>query len=1238
MKRNVDSRFPNSDRPGAGGFALVIVLGVLVLVAALAIAFLLRATTERKVSSSYQAAVIARQMADTAVSVVQGQIQMATTGNPDVAWTSQPGMVRTFDTTGNLLKAYKLYSAAEMVAFSAGIVNGKSSDEAPPAWADSPAIWTDLNASIIGLNGVRNYPIVDPAITDGTTVPGCSVASPPGATADQPLPMPVRWLYVLQEGQMVSPSGGSGSAAQAFLPVSPTKENPIVGRIAFWTDDESCKVNINTAGEGTYWDVPRCFNFQEKEYSNYQPANQEFQRYPGHPAMTSLSAVLPSRSTDPKVSLEQFLSLTPRYTFGGSKGGTVRSPGPIQLFPVRLLPSLDELIFNPDRTEEPLLSRADLESRRFLLTAHSRAPETNLFNLPRVAIWPVYELNGTTFSGTNPDPKFTNAFDRLIAFCASTGGGGSGAPICPYFLQRKDAGSSTYDFKIQRNQELYSYLQALTEKTWSGGSFLTKYPRDRDQILTEIFDYIRCCNLYDDNLAIGNQFTTKRSGGSFNQGVSPGHGMVMPGRQSNGTQGFGRFYTVSELGLVFICNAQPDDPNTAGIDESFGSNNPATNPDAFAFDDPKSPLTPGHKKIQAFLIYELFCPMLGWVPIGQNMKAEVSGLDGLKVNGTSLGFPATSTWTMNTVADGIYHNARPWGGNPDWRAVLFDKNATSDQAGPNGYPFVGIPITITVPSGTTTMDFSGGVVTLRLLTIAGDEVQKLKVRLPSGTFPIPDLVTAGTPAVQVGTPPSTIVPATTKEHWWKLNSTGAFYTKDFTIPMKTAGRFRSIEYAGDPGVTIRPQDVVRTVKVKHGDYRMVAALADLDDSGGNVFVRDPHYDSSTWHLAHSFGSSTASTYPPREAGATAGKYIDSITYAATLASDMPSNAPTNATATGDFDTGISIALDGAYCNKPDEGNMYPVDSASNPYFDNGWRQFLNPTYYSPNRQMPSPVMFGSLSTGIFSDKPWQTLLFRPLAAAEAGHPGAAAPKDHLLLDLFWMPVVEPYAISDRFSTGGKIGMNTQIVPFTSIKRNTGLYAIFKAEKIAAFPNSAANLINGNGAFKVGNGLPNDPKYDFRKDIDIPETLKQFDSKFNAGDVFRSASEICDLYIVPKVNPPQTLAGMPAFWDSNRLTGDNVRERLYASIYPRLTTKSNTYTVHVRAQSLRQAPGSDPAVWTEGRDKITGEYRGSTTIERFIDANNPGIPDYAKNASSLSSLPQLDTFYRWRIIENRQFAP
>lgn len=50
------------------------------------------------------------------------------------------------------------------------------------------------------------------------------------------LPLKVKWIYVRKDGtyDTAVPSGAPGA-------------NPVVGRFAFWVDDESCKVNINTA-------------------------------------------------------------------------------------------------------------------------------------------------------------------------------------------------------------------------------------------------------------------------------------------------------------------------------------------------------------------------------------------------------------------------------------------------------------------------------------------------------------------------------------------------------------------------------------------------------------------------------------------------------------------------------------------------------------------------------------------------------------------------------------------------------------------------------------------------------------------------------------------------------------------------------------------------------------------------------------------------------------------------------
>jgi uncharacterized protein (TIGR02600 family) len=528
---------------------------------------------------------------------------------------------------------------------------------------------------------------------------------------------------------------------------------------------------------------------------------------------------------------------------------------------------------------------------------------------------------------------------------------------------------------------------------------------------------------------------------------------------------------------------------------------------------------------------------------------------------------------------------------------------------------------------------------------------------PSTNFPVPEIVPDGLS----GTGPN--APAVnTAQNWWAFSKVGCITpavaatskvpatptTPEIPANYGTQGRLRMIldrvfafgqksssilpatTSSYWPGVFLRPEyDTVRSMVPAHGDYRLVAASPSVSN-----FVKHRYYDDTTRHMAASLSGSNLSirqeTLPGNDVG---GKYISSVAYNSNAVPDIPSNATQTPEATGDFDNGLASSSDGPYVNKPDEGDISPTATASTiwynfPYF----RLFTNDsaflsvgaTFFSPNRQIPSSGMLGSLSTGVKDNVPWKTLLFRP----QTNHPSYSTTiPDHLFMDLFWMPVVEPYAISDRFSTAGKINMNYQILPFTYIERSTGLRAVLKAERLAAIPKTLASTYKGdvdtNANLSTSCRMP----------IDRDETLMQFQTKFTAGQIFKSASEICDIHIVPVGKTVADMAG--TFWAANALTGDNLRERIYTTLYPRLTTKSNTFTVHFRVQALKQVPATVDGTWTDGKDVVLGEYRGATSIERFIDANNPDIPDYATDPTNAQT---LDNFYRWRVVENRQFAP
>jgi uncharacterized protein (TIGR02600 family) len=265
-----------------------------------------------------------------------------------------------------------------------------------------------------------------------------------------------------------------------------------------------------------------------------------------------------------------------------------------------------------------------------------------------------------------------------------------------------------------------------------------------------------------------------------------------------------------------------------------------------------------------------------------------------------------------------------------------------------------------------------------------------------------------------------------------------------------------------------------------------------------------------------------------------------------------------------------------------------------------------------------------------------------------GSSASSAPPDHYLLDYFWMPVVEPWAISETFSTAGKINMNYQIAPFSYIKRQTAMHALLNTEVIPAVP-SIVSASDPKGAWQTGyskavltlNQLRPLNSLVIEREVNIPETLKAFDQRLSAGRLFASATEICDLSLVPKgvnnstnsANDP-TFAAINTFWSNNRMTSDKLRELPYNNIYPRLTTKSNTYTVHYRVQMLKKLPGGDQTTWDESKDKVASELRGSTLIERFLDPNAT-YPDYA---TAFSTSASLETYYRFRVLQRSQFTP
>jgi len=1203
---------------GRRGAALIIVLAMLLLVAVAAIGFFARTVRLRQSSANDRASDAARVLSDTAVNLVQAQIDHAAIMGNGTAWTSQPGLVRLFDSGGNLRTLYRLYSAQALTASAPAEL---AADLPPADWASNPALWVDLNAPEAGVSGnnTLRFPILDPrdpANPSATNpIEGFALTSPPGATATQPAPMPVRWLYVLQDGQIVPPTAGGQPGVVTIAGAS--SANPVVGRIAFWTDDETCRLNINTAGgdanppgsEGIFWDTPRFDAPDERLFGLRQPATREFPRYPGHPATTTLSKVFPDLTS------QELLALTPRYRFGGSEDGTVIATGPVAPKTTRLYNSVGELLFAVDesgnRSTGPL-SEQEIESARFFLTAHSRAPETTLFGTPRVSVWPVHD-----------DSAKRTATDKLLAFAASVNNRA-------YHFTRSDPNSPTADIALTRNANLLDYLDALTSRPIPGfgGAFDAKYPQDRRDLLVKIFDYIRCTNLSDPNLPSADRYAPL--------------GVVAPARRATwGAQGLGRFPVISEISIWFVAlgrgaTTTPAAPAIPVHAQQVGTKASSGNATFWA-----SALEPAADRVavQAYVVISQFDPAQGWTGItigGPNFR--VTGLENLslQVGGTTypLNMPALSVMRQKLQPNaGNLPGGRRWGGVRNFRDLLAWADAgRSLPLGPNTvgtanrYPLysdiLSIPATgpmRLVSSGPVTVEvFSGNATNTDPANLVSTYSFDFG-SLSATDMPVPTVAQNKTNSFGLPTSVSTAAKSAALDRAY-LGLTGSTADKSEVVQpgdvlwslvptgAGLSGDYRLLASASPPAAAFQPHSAVAAGVNRAFTSPWWNSYLGGATPGGNLVATAPYFLSG--NITDEGNNGTA--IPAIPSG------LNGVT------------AANNGSTPGDWDNAFSVVPDGPYINKADEGSR--PTGTTNPYFDAAfWNQTeTGATFFSPNRMIPSAAMLGSLPVGTVSGLPWLTPLFRP---APSDHPGAQSPPDHLLLDLFWMPVAEPYAISEPFSTSGKVNMNYRIFPFTYIERSTALGSVLDSERVAAVATTSADRYK-----RLDSGLGSDARLPLNLS-NTDGTLRQFEEKFASGGVFRSPTEICDIFLVPVGQSWASDAAARAAWYGGdfALVGDNTRERPYANLLGRLTTRSNTYTVHFIAQALRIPANQPQNTWDESRFSPLSHYRGHTTIERYIDPADPALPDYPSTLSAIASTP-LDPLSKWRVLSHQRFAP
>lgn len=192
-----------SDRKSEDGAALIIVLSILVLLTALAVAFITSTKNALNATVQYAAGQEVHALSETATDLVMGQIREATLsgidgqGRATHAWASQPGALRVWDNEGDFVQLYKLYSASKMKEDGLGFLG----TEIPSDWREHPDEYVDLNEPVF--KGTKwHYPILNPAALG--VVDGFSSGQTDNASVnwDTRTSMPVRWLYVNRDGEM----------------------------------------------------------------------------------------------------------------------------------------------------------------------------------------------------------------------------------------------------------------------------------------------------------------------------------------------------------------------------------------------------------------------------------------------------------------------------------------------------------------------------------------------------------------------------------------------------------------------------------------------------------------------------------------------------------------------------------------------------------------------------------------------------------------------------------------------------------------------------------------------------------------------------------------------------------------------------------------------------------------------------------------------------------------------------
>lgn len=346
--------------------ALIIILVAIVMVTILCVAFLNFAGTERRSSRLALNSTVGRSLASLGADAALAKLKYATEAGMQQGrlWSSEPGRIRIFQADD--LSAYE-----DVLLFSA--LPGPD----VPGAADVNSV--DLNKP----SYQGKHPIAEPASSGGAA------------------PMKIGWIDL--RANPGSPS---------------SRENPIIGRVAYWVDDESCKININVA-DGSKKDTNLSFGF-------------------GTPSEVSLEALRKPDGT--RITNAQAAKISEyAWTHGFNSSAEITRAA-----------------LNGEISEE------FFEKSKFALTHYSKAPEISFMGDPRIYLFPVLHLTDSTNTRVTIRSMLTNAYG--IDLPGSLYSGAHDVLVSGSANQRKQI-SDPVDFVYPASKQIEQGMLAKQGKT-----------------------------------------------------------------------------------------------------------------------------------------------------------------------------------------------------------------------------------------------------------------------------------------------------------------------------------------------------------------------------------------------------------------------------------------------------------------------------------------------------------------------------------------------------------------------------------------------------------------------------------------------------------------------------------------------------------------------------------------------------------------------------------------------------